>query len=190
MTNVSSHIAKQEAPDAVFYFACNSGSASTFVHSILRHILKVSDDHQAKSITTTFLSTLLDIILQRDSLHSQNGDSFTTMRKILRASGGELLEALANAVDQVKEIQETAIIIDGIDKLGKDGTQFLEKFCLQPIISPKFKLLFTCRLDPHTTKLVAEVLRIQPKERQRCIEYDKERQGLGRSYHLVENPSN
>jgi len=189
MAAISSHIAHQET-GAVFFFSCSSDLATTFAHSILRHILEVSDDHQAKSITTTFLSTLLDVILQTDPRHFQNGDSITTMKKILDAPDSEHFEALTKAVEQVNEILETTIIIDGIDKLGEHGVQFIEKFCSQPIISPKFKLLFTCRPDRHTTKLVAEVLRIQPKERQRCIEYDKERQGLGRFYPLVVNPSN
>ncbi|KAF8535668.1 hypothetical protein BDD12DRAFT_796848, partial [Trichophaea hybrida] len=89
------------------------------------------------------------------------------MANILHALDDELLEALTEAVDHVQEINETSIIIDGIDKLGNKGAKFLETFCSQPFISPKFKVLLTCRPNTHFKKLVAGVS---------CIEYDKERQ--------------
>jgi hypothetical protein len=177
MTDILLHIAKQ-ATGTVFYFSCSSVTTTTFAHSILSHILNVSDDRQAKSIITTFLSTLLHKILQRDPFHFQDGDSSTTMAKVLYALGGELLEALTKAVDQVNDIQETSIIIDGIDKLGKEGAQFLQRFCSQQITSPKLKVLLVCQSDLHIQKLRTEGL---------CIEYDKERQGLGTFYALVES---
>ncbi|KAF8541113.1 hypothetical protein BDD12DRAFT_683950, partial [Trichophaea hybrida] len=167
MTDVSSHIANKDAQGALFYFSGRTMGTATFALSVLRHILEVSDDHQAKSITATFLSSRLHNILQRDPLHFRDTDPTTTITEILDALDDELLQALTTTVDQVQEINETSIIIDGIDKLGKEGAQFLERFCLQPIISPKFKVLLTCRPNPHFEKLIAGVS---------CIEYDKERQ--------------
>lgn len=181
MTDISSHIANQETNGAVFYFCCNSASITIFAHSVLRHILKVSDDPQAKSITTTFLSSRLHKILKQGPLHFHDGDLTTIMTKILNAWGGDLLEALTKAVTQIKKINETSIIIDGIDKLGEEGAQFLEKMCSQAIFSPKFKVLLTCQPGPHTENLVAKVP---------CIEYDKERQGLGTFYPPVVSLSN
>jgi hypothetical protein len=176
MTDVSCHIASQ-ATGAVFYFTCSSVSTTAFAHAILRHILTVSDNRQAKSIATTFLSTLVHKILDRDQSRLREEDPpLTTVKKVLDAWDGEILEALTKGVEEVKEVHQTSIIIDGIHKLGKDGTQFLERFCSQPIISPRFKVLLTCRSDP----LVAGVA---------CIEYDKERQGWTPSYPLVVSPT-
>ncbi|KAF8535046.1 hypothetical protein BDD12DRAFT_660917, partial [Trichophaea hybrida] len=170
MTDVSSYISNQ-ATGAVFYISCSSVSTTTFAHSVLHHILKISDDCQAKLITNTFFSTLLLKILEQDQSYFRDDDSsIVIVKKILEASDGEHLEALTKAVGKIKEVQETSIIIDGIDELGKEGVQFLQNFCSQAIISPKFKVLVTGRPDPHTKKIVAEVLCIEHKEQQR--EYD------------------
>ena len=168
----------KQATGTVFYFSCNLVTIPTFAHSILHHFLNVSDDRQAKSIIITFLSTLLHKILQRDPFHFQDGDSSTTVANALYALGGELLEALTKAVDQVKDIQVTSIIIDGIDKLGKEGAQFLKRFCSQQITSLKLKVQLVCQWDVHIQILGTGV---------HCIEYDKERQGLGAFYTLVES---
>ncbi|KAF8532761.1 hypothetical protein BDD12DRAFT_785326, partial [Trichophaea hybrida] len=188
ITEVSSHfvsLAKQKASQtegAVFYFFCSMlemerSVATIFTNSVLRHILNGSGDDQAKKIVSTFLSTLLDKVLERDKSRFRKEDSSTTTaKKILDASDSELLEALTKAVDEVKEIQETSIIIDRIDILRKEGAQFLEKFCSQAIINPKFKALLTCRSDPHIQDMVVEVFSVEYKERRLCIEYDKERQ--------------
>ncbi|KAF8541766.1 hypothetical protein BDD12DRAFT_731270, partial [Trichophaea hybrida] len=132
---------------------------------MLHHILNGSGDNQARSIVTTFLSTLLHKILERDRWHFREKDSSViTVEEIVNASlGGELLSALTETVVKIETIPDTLLIIDGIDKLGKEGAQFLEKFCSQA----KFKALLTCRPDPHIKEIVDGVL---------CIEYDKERQ--------------
>jgi hypothetical protein len=110
MTEVSAHIAKQQASwtdGAVFYFSCSMESpvATTFAHSVLRHILNGSDHRQAKLITNTFLSTLLLKILERDQSRFQDDDSsIMTVEKILNASDGELLGALIKTVVKIKHI--------------------------------------------------------------------------------------
>ncbi|KAF8542374.1 hypothetical protein BDD12DRAFT_876727 [Trichophaea hybrida] len=177
ITEVASHIVgltKGNASGAGFYFFCSmlereTSVATTFTTSVLHHILNSSGDNQARSIVTTFLSTLLHIILERNHWHFREEDSSAiTVEKILNASfGGELLRALTEAVVKIETIPDTPLIIDGIDKLGKEGAQFLQRFCSQAIISPKFKALLTCRPDPHIKEIVDGVL---------CIEYDKERQ--------------
>jgi len=180
MTEVSAHIAKRQASrtdGAVFYFSCSMESpvATTFAHSVLRHILNGSDHRQAKLITNTFLSTLLLKILERDQSRFQDDDSsIMTVEKILNASDGELLGALIKTVVKIKHIQDTPIIIDGIDKIGQDGALFIRNFCSQMIASPKFKVLLTCRPDPDIKTLVSGVP---------CIEYDKERKGLEHPLH-------
>jgi len=185
MSDFLSHIAN-EATGAVLYLSCSSVSTTTtFAHSILRHILEISDDRQAKLITTTFLGTLLrKILFRRPSYLREEDSSITTVEKILDASASKLLEALMDSVVQMKEFQETSIFIDQIDKLNEEEARFLEKFSSQAVIGPKFKVLFTCQSDPNIKKRVAEGLCIEHKERQRSIEYDKERQGLGVSYPL------
>jgi len=189
MTDVSSYLANQST-GAVFFFSCSSGSAKTFARSFLRHILEISDNPQAKSITTAFLSTLLHKNLEQNQLLFKEEDiPIKTVKNILHASGSDLLEALAKSVDEVKKIQETSIIIDGIQKL-EDGVQFLEYFFSQAINYRNFKALVTCPPDSYIKKRVGEVLCIEHKEQQRCIEYDKERQGLGSSFLVVVNLSN
>jgi len=190
MTDVSSHIACQEAEGSVFYISCNSVSTTTFTYSILRHILDVSDNHQAKSITTSFLSTLLHSIFNRDEQPFRDDDSPTMIKTILNASGGELLEALTEAVGQMKKIEGKSIIIDGVDKLGREGAQLVQKICLQvtnwqATTSPKIKMLVTCQLHSDIMKLVAGL--IESTKGRQCpsisyplvvsLEYDKERQG-------------
>ncbi|KAF8535193.1 hypothetical protein BDD12DRAFT_753344, partial [Trichophaea hybrida] len=150
--------------------------ATTFTNTVLHHILNGSDDNQARSIVTTFLSTLLHKILERDQWHFREEDSSAiTVEKILKASsGGELLRALTETIVKVETIPDTPLIIDGIDTLGKEGVQFLEQFCSQPIIGPKFKALITCRPDPHIKQIVDDIKEIV--DGVLCIEYDKERQ--------------
>jgi hypothetical protein len=179
MTDVSLHLArertsrKEEGP--VFYFFCSavereSMVPNTFTHSFLRHILNCSRDDQAKSITTSFLGSLLRNILHREPSRFQKEDPpGTTVKKILNASNGELLEALTEAVSDITDIQEASIIIDGIHKLGKEGAYFLKIFCAHMKTTPKFKVLLTCSMDPDIKRIIDSVS---------SIEYDKERQGL------------
>ncbi|KAF8539940.1 hypothetical protein BDD12DRAFT_881439 [Trichophaea hybrida] len=184
ITEVASHfvgITKGNASGAVFYFFCSmlekeTSVATTFTTSVLHHILNSSGDNQARSIITTFLSTLLHMILKRDQRHFLEEDSSViTVKDILNASlGRELLSALTETVVKIETIPDTPLIIDGIDKLGKEGAQFLEKFCSQAIVSPKFKALLTCRPDPYIKEIVDGML---------CIEYDKERQECLNSLH-------
>ncbi|KAF8533261.1 hypothetical protein BDD12DRAFT_762107, partial [Trichophaea hybrida] len=143
--------------------------ATSFTNSVLHHILNGSDDNQARSIVTTFLSTLLHRILERDQCYFREEDSSVIIvKKILKASSGrELLRALTETVVKLEKIPDTPLIIDGIDKLGKEGAQFLQKFCSKAIVNPKFKALLTCRPDPQIKEIVDGVL---------CIEYNKERQ--------------
>jgi len=191
ITEVASHtvgLNKGNASGDVFYFFCSmleteTSVATTFTTSVLHHILNGLGDNQAKSIVTTFLSTLLHKILERDRCHfREEHSSVITVKKILETSSGrELLRALTETVVKMETIPDTPMIIDGIDKLGKEGAQFLEKFCSHAIVSPKFKALLTCRTDPHIKEIVDGVL---------CIEYDKERQGWGTSYPLVVSLTN
>jgi len=183
MTGVSSLIARQEASrrdGAVFHVSCSmedSDAITTFTHSVLRHILNGSDARQAKSITETFLLTLLLKIIQRDrSRFKDPSFSAITLGEILRAEGGGHLEALTKAVAELRTIQDMPIIIDGIDNIGSNGLQFLKRFCSHKTANPKPKVLVTCRLDPDFKSIVDGVP---------SIEYDKERKGLGASYTLV-----
>jgi hypothetical protein len=184
MTGVSSFIAKQVASrrnDKVFYFSCSEGSnaITTFTHSILRYILNGSKPRQAKSIIKTFLSTLLFKIIQRDrSRFKGDRSSVITVEEILKAEGSGLLEALTEAVVEMKTIPDTPIVIDGIDKIGLGGSRFLTRFCSNSTVSPKPKVLLTCQLDPDIKKVLVGVPCV-------IIEYDKERQGLGISYLVV-----
>ena len=191
LTEVASHtigLKKGNASGAVFYFFCSmlereTSVATAFTTSVLHHILNGSSDNKAKSIVTTFLSILLHKILERDQWHFREEDSSViTVKKILDTSlGSELLRALTETIVKIETIPDTPLIIEGIDKLGKEGAQFLEKFYSKAIVSPKFKALLTCRTDPHIKEIVDGVL---------CIEYDKERQGLGTSYPLAVSLTN
>ncbi|KAF8535379.1 hypothetical protein BDD12DRAFT_893073 [Trichophaea hybrida] len=49
------------------------------------------------------------------------------IKTILNASGGELLEALTEAADHMRKIEGKSIIIDGVDKLGREGAQLVQK---------------------------------------------------------------
>ncbi|KAF8535926.1 hypothetical protein BDD12DRAFT_750283, partial [Trichophaea hybrida] len=69
----------------------------------------------------------------------------------------------------MKTIPDTPIVIDGIDKIGLDGSRFLTRFCSNSTASPKPKVLLTCRLDPDIKEIIVGVPCI-------IIEYDKERQ--------------
>ncbi|KAF8538511.1 hypothetical protein BDD12DRAFT_741116, partial [Trichophaea hybrida] len=69
----------------------------------------------------------------------------------------------------MKTTPDTPIVIDGIDKIGLDGSRFLTKFCSNSTVSPKPKVLLTCRLDHDIKKEIVGVPCI-------IIEYDKERQ--------------
>jgi hypothetical protein len=104
-----------------------------------------------------------------------------TVKRILEASGGELLEALTDAVVEIESIQDTIIVIDGIDNIGENGALFLQKFCLKMMASSIFKALFTCRPDLDIKRIV---------NRFPCIDYDKERQGLRQPFSLVVSVSN
>ncbi|KAF8539937.1 hypothetical protein BDD12DRAFT_980659, partial [Trichophaea hybrida] len=175
MTEISSLIAKQEESrrdGAVFYFSCSMegfDAVTTFTHSLLRHILNGSNPRQAKSIIETFLGTLLLKIIQRDPPRFKIDDSSViTVEEILSAGGRGLLGALTEAVVEMNTLPDTPIIIDGIDKMGPDGSRFLTKFCSHPTASPKPKVLLTCRPDPNIKeRAVGEPC---------IIEYDKERQ--------------
>lgn len=120
-----------------------------FIYSVLCHMLKVSDDHQAKVITTTFLSSCLYKIHKphQSDVHEEDLPT-TTVTKMLGALDSLLWEVLVKTADEVNEIQATSII-NGIEKLGKYGAQFLQRFCSQRLASSKFKALFTNRLDPN-----------------------------------------
>jgi hypothetical protein len=188
ITGVSSHIAKQQASrrdGAVFYFSCSmddSHDVTGFTHFILRHILDCSNSLQANLIIKAFLSNLLQKILERDqSCIPEDGSSTLTVEKILNASGGELLEALTDAVGEIKSIQDMMIIIDGMDEIWQDMARFFQKFCSKMMKSSTFKALFTCRQDPDIKKMVDGVP---------CIDYDKERHGLGTPYLQVVSRSN
>ncbi|KAF8533665.1 hypothetical protein BDD12DRAFT_473820 [Trichophaea hybrida] len=155
----------------VFYFFCSavekSSVATNFTHTFLRHILNGSEDVQAKSIATTFLSTLLRNILLRDSSRFHKEDSsITTVKKILNALDGELLEALTEAVVHIREVQEASIIIDGIDKIGQEGASFVNRYLQKTKAIPKFKAFVTSQPDPYIKAIVNGLP---------CIEYNQER---------------
>ena len=184
MTDASLHLARERTSRTekglVFYFFCStmereSSVSTTFTYSFLRHILNGSGDYQAKSITTTFLKSLLLEILRREPSRFQEKDTpGTTVKKILDASNGELLKALTEAVFDIKDIQEASIIIDGVDKLGKEGAYFLKRFCEHIMRTTlKFKVLLTCLLGPDIRSIV---------DGMPYIEYDKERKGLDAPY--------
>ena len=183
MPAVSSLIAKQENSrrnDAGFYFSCSirsSDASTTFTHSFLRHILNDPNADQRKLITETFLSTLLLNIIQRNRSRFEGSDSSgITVKEILnKNSGGELLQALTEAVVEIKTISDKPIIIDGIDKIGPDGARFLKRFCSHTTTKPMPKILVTSSMVPLIKEIVDGAR----------IEYDKERQGLATSCPLV-----
>jgi hypothetical protein len=160
----------------------DSNDVTGFTHSILHHILNGSSSLQANSIIRAFLGTLLRNVLKRNQpCFLEDGSSAMTVKKILEASGGELLEALTDAVVEIESIQDTIIVIDGIDNIGKNGALFLQKFCLKMMASSIFKALFTCRPDPDIKRIVNGFP---------CIDYDKERQGLSQPFSLAVSVSN
>ena len=184
MADASLHLARERTSRTekglVFYFFCStmereSSVSTTFTYSFLRHILNGSGDYQAKLITTTFLKSLLLEIFRREPSRFEEKDTpGTTVKKILDASNGELLEALTEAVFDIKDIQEASIIIDRVDKLGKEGAYFLKRFCEHIMkTTPKFKVLLTCSSDSNMRGIV---------DGMPYIEYDKERKGLGVPY--------
>ncbi|KAF8245707.1 hypothetical protein K440DRAFT_603411 [Wilcoxina mikolae CBS 423.85] len=69
----------------------------------------------------------------------------------------------------MKTIPDTPIVIEGIDKIGPEGSRFLTRFCSNSTVSPKPKVLLTCRQDPDIKEIIVGVPCI-------IIEYDKERQ--------------
>lgn len=170
---------------SMFYFlfsALGKGASATktFIHSFLCYILSNSEDDQAKDIVATFLRSLLLQKLCKNSSSFGELDSLdatVTLKSILDTSSSGLLEALVTIVNNIKVMRETSIIIDGIDKIGPEGAFFLTKFCSQMIkASPKFKALLTSL--PNSD--VKEKIDGLP-----CIEYDKERKGIGTLYSLV-----
>jgi hypothetical protein len=185
ITEVASHLVGlanekvSQTKGAVFYFFCSaaeieSSVATTFTSSFLRHILNGSGELQAKSIATTFVSTLLLKILYRDSSRFHKGDSsITNVKKILKASGGELLEALTEAIGDLKEIQYMSFIIDRIDRLGKEGVSFVNRYLEKTKETPECKAFITSLLVSDIKELVNWLP---------CIEYDKERKGMDKHY--------
>jgi hypothetical protein len=89
------------------------------------------------------------------------------LEEILNASlGDELLDAMTEAMVEIKTLPDTPIIIDRVDKLGKEGTIFLKKFCaLIEAVSPSIKVLVTYQSDPSIQELVLGVP---------CIKYNGE----------------
>jgi len=172
MAEVSSHVVGKEKQKArnVFYFFCSTAEkeslVTSFAHSLLHHILNNSGDDQAKAITDTYIRTLLYAILRRDSDFPKK----TITEIIDAAQRNEPLEALAEAILYIKEIIEISIVIEGIDKLGQQGVRFLETFCEHmKTVNSKFKALLAYELHRDENMVVTPP----------CIEYDKERQGLG-----------
>jgi hypothetical protein len=103
------------------------------------------------------------------------------VEEILKAKGGGHFDALTSAVVEIKRIQDTLIVIDGIDKIGKEGASFLVKICSHMNAITKFKALLTCQPDPDIMKIIDGIP---------SIEYDKERKGSGAPYSLLVNPAN
>jgi hypothetical protein len=185
MTGVSSFIAKKEASrrdGPVLYISCSMEGANaitSFTHSVLRYILNGSDARQAELIIESFLSTLLLKIIQRDrSRFKDASPSVISVEEILKAKRDGLLDALTEAVVEIRTIQNIPIIIDGIDKIGPDGARFFTRFW--SIQSPKPKVLLICRADPSIKEIVGA-----PCIDSTIIEYDRERQGLRASYLVV-----
>jgi hypothetical protein len=80
------------------------------------------------------------------------------------------------------EIQELSLIIDGFDKVGPIGAKCIDNLCLHLMeTTQKFKALLTSRPNSELYKISYGML---------CIEYDKERKGLGSSHSLDMSPAN
>jgi hypothetical protein len=187
MTGVSSHIinvAKKtvSAEGAVWFFFCSaatSGSsiAVAFIHTILYQIISCSSEGKAQSIATGFLRTLLLDRFRHGRQHLQESHySGQTVKDILAAPDGALWEAL-NAVVSMIEVRELSLIIDGFDKIGPEGAKCIIRLCLHLMeTTQKLKALLTSRQNSELSKISYGM---------RCIEYDKERKGLGSSHSLA-----
>jgi len=83
------------------------------------------------------------------------------------------LEALTEAIGDLKEIQYMSFIIDRIDRLGKEGVSFVNRYLEKTKETPECKAFITSLLDSDIKELVNWLP---------CIEYDKERKGMDKHY--------
>ena len=197
MEQVSSHIigaAIKKAPPSngsLLYFFCSTATkgrgsiATVFAHTLLHQIVTSSSADKAKSITATFLKSLLGehIGRQHSSRFKENDSLSVSLGNILDAPDDELRRAFVEAV-RTAEIQELSIIIDGIDITIPEGEVFVHTvYSLMKCIvhtNRKFKVLLT---SIQNTAL-QNTLGMLP-----CtyIEYDKERMGV-HMHHSLASP--
>jgi hypothetical protein len=174
----------------VLYFFCSTANkgeqVTAFIHTLLYQIVCFSPHNEKISIVSTFLHTLVKVILKRERAPKRelmrfkdDDSSDTTIKKIFNAPTDELWDALeAVLVDNWK--RELWIVIDGLDKIEHQKDEFRRKvhafiMHLQER-TPKVKALLTSRPQVEIKEVFGDLL---------CIEYDKERKGSIASYVLT-----
>ena len=189
ISDASSHIvdlAKETYPEvqhSVLYFFCFTAPiktpiAITFVSTIVRQLVRCSPQLK-QEITTIFLRTLLDTILEEEQLcqpevfHFNAHDSAKVIvEKILRAPSDAYWRAL-RAVTDIEREKGISIIIDGLDKSEDQKYKFIQELCvfIEHLQGrhPTTRVLLTSRPQAE----IKEILGRLPS-----IEYDRERKGL------------
>ena len=188
ISNASSHIVDlvKEKPTSaqhlVLFFFCSTVAAgasivipfvSTIIHQLASRLPQLK-----KGITTAFLRTLLNAILEGEPLSDpeqsrfKNDDSAgATIGKILKEPSSEYWRALRAAMDIVHE-QELSLIIDGLDKIRHQEHEFVQEILsfIEHLRerSSTTRVLLTSRPQAEMKEILSELS---------CIEYDKERKG-------------
>ena len=194
ISDASSHIVdlvREKHPEAqhpVLYFFCYtapSGTpiAITFVSTIVCQLIRCSPKLK-QQITTVFLYTLLDTILEKFpqsgvSRFKAHDSVEAIVKKILNVPSDAYWGAL-KAVTDIEREKGLSIIIDGLDKSEHERYQFIRELCvlienLQGGHSTT-RVLFTSRPQAE----IKEILGRLPS-----IEYDMERKGL---FSLISHP--
>ena len=170
-----------EAKHSALYFSCSTKPAQvsiaiTFVSNIVSQLVCCLPQLK-EQVTNIFLHTLLSTILSDDnpkqSSFKQGDSAEAIVKKILQASNEGYWSAL-RAVIGLEHEQELYLVIDRLDKAGQEFIRGVHFFIesLQECPST-IRVLLTSRPQAELQQILGRVP---------CIEYDKERKGLGLLY--------
>lgn len=196
IVNLSKHNTSK-TEHSVLYFFCSSVATSSqeqsfavvFIRALLLQIVSsLPNLEKKKAIIVIFLCCLVDAInskelaLDKEPYQFQQKDSpHQALSKVLNVSGGQHWDALKAVLDYQK--QGLSIVIDGLDKIEHQKSNFLNEVCgfieyLQGRSRySKVKILLTSRRQSKINILL-------DKLECTCIEYDKERKGSTTLYIL------
>jgi len=179
----STHIVNSKSSErqhSVLYFFCSTAAGSesistVFARALLHQMIKYLPPLKKKPVIATFLCALYDTILARaqavdPDLWQLKEDNLA--KKILDMSCGSEHWCALKAVLELEQNRDLIIIIDGLDKVEKQKSEFIRKVCtfiarLQERTC-KINVLLTSRPEDDIGALLGGVL---------SIEYDKERTG-------------